>query len=124
VGGREPVSLYSGSVLTVRLARIPAIRERYHRRLRSLVERVWIPDRLVAELRRMEAALMPSMLASQRKGYRGLRSNLVDYLRRRGEVLEAALARSKPEPVRDLLPPPTWRVRLRGGKPAQIHGPR
>ncbi len=124
VGSREPVSIYTKSSLPHRLAKIPAIRRRYRARLLSIIERVWRPEDLLAEVDTMEAVVTKAMLPSQRKGYRSLRSNLRDFLRRRGEVIRSVLNRSKPERVRGLLPPPKWRVRAKGGKPLQRQGPR
>lgn len=118
------LTFYSGSKLTVRLARVPGARARYRKRLISLIDRVWSPQALVAELHAMEAVVLPAMLPAQRKAYRYMRDNLIDFLRRRGQVLKAELARSDAEPIRDLLPPPTWRARLPRGKPAQRQGPR
>lgn len=124
VGPSGPLTIYSGSILTVRLGGIPEVRKRYERRLLRLVDRVWVADRLLAEQRVMEAAVLPVMLPAQRKAYGFVRGNLVDYLRRRGAVIRAGLGRAETEPIHELLPPPSWRVRLKGGKPAQRQGSR
>jgi spore coat protein H len=48
-----PASVYAYNSLSQRLYGVPALRQRYHARLRELLGRVWNEDRIVSSLRRL-----------------------------------------------------------------------
>lgn len=121
VSPRDELSILTGSVLSVRLWRLPAMRARYAARMRELIAKVWQADRLEAEFLRLEALVKPMLLARQRKALRYSRANLIDFFRRRARLVLDDLDLAVTRPPRPLLAPPTWRVHHREG---HQHGPR
>jgi hypothetical protein len=110
VSPRTGLAVVAHSALPVRLWRLPAMRARYVARMRALVEQVWHPSALEGRLARMEAAVLGSMLPSQKKTWLALRENLLDFIRRRGTLVLEDLALGPPDQGIGLLPPPAWRV--------------
>ena len=78
-----PASVYAYNSVSKRLYDVPALRQRYHARLRELLKRVWNEDRIVSRLRR---------LAERTGGNTAALSAAEAFIRGRREAIEKELA--------------------------------